>query len=343
MISQFRATGPADAGAISLLMQQVFGMTPDDAVIDAQQMDWKYWRAHPGWEGSRSFVMEREGEVTAHGAVVPLTCVWGDRRLRMVHLIDWAARRNSTGAGIALLKRIGQMVDGIFIAGGSETALKILPALGFREIGKATRFALPLCPLAKLLDDSFGSWRPFARFARNLFWNLFWKMMRSSSRISPGWRVRKLSAGELAGVQFPARKTLFERTVPEIAFFLACPAAPAEFYLVERDGAPRGYFVLSMAVNQCRIAEAWIESDDWRTLYMLAIREAAANRNIFEIATAANNEMEIQALKEVGFKIRGQIPLLLWTPGGSGPDSIRYQLVDGDAAYLHDGRNAFWT
>jgi hypothetical protein len=346
MISQFRATEPADARSISKLMQQVFGMTPDDPVLGAGQMDWKYWRPHPAWQGSRSFVMERNSEVIAHGSVVPLSCAWGDRRLKVVHVIDWVARPDCTGAGITLMKRIGQMVDGIFAAGGSDMTRKILPALGFRQIGQATLFALPVRPFRKLLDGSLKSWKPVARFARNLIWKTL-----SSSRTPPGWRVRRLPPQDLAGVHFPTPhqltgRAVFERTVAGIADFLECPATPAEFYLVEHDGAPRGYFTFAIAGNQCRIAEAWVDSDradDWRTLYTLAIRQAAANLDTFEIVAAASAETDMLALQQAGFKSRGQIPLYFLGPKGGVPDSIRYELIDGDGAYLYDGHNAFWT
>jgi len=346
MSIQFRPTVPADAAAVSQLMQQVFGMPPDHPNLGAAQMQWKYWSQHPNWAGSRGYVMEREGEIISHGAVVPLSLAWGDRRLKIVHLIDWAAQPDSAGAGVAFVKRLGQLADGIFSAGGSDTTLKLLPALGFRDSGNATTFALPLRPLARLRADSSRSWKSAARCARNLIW-----MMRSPGGAPPGWNARRLSAADLATARFPtprggARAALFERSVPSVTGLLECPAAPAEFYLVERDGSPCGYFVLTQAVAQSRIAEAWVEPGevgDWRALYLLAVAQAAAHPHIAEIAAVASMDPELQALPQAGFRSRGQFPLRFWIHGGDVPDAVRYQLADGDGAYLHDGRANFWA
>ena len=309
-------------------------------------MDWKYWRKHPAWEGSRGFVMEREGEIVAHGSVMPLRCAWGDRRLKMVEWIDWAAQPKATGAGIALLKEVGQSAGGVFIAGGSEMARKILPALGFRKISSATKFALPLRPLARLRYESFDSWRPFGRFGRNVLWKL-----RAGSTAAPGWSARRLPAAELAKAPFPtphptAKAAVFERSAPELAYFLECPVTPGEFYLVEQRGAVRGYFILTLAFAQCRIADAWLESDsaeDWEALYRLAAGAAKAHPGIAEVVTAAAEVTAVRALTQLGFAPRGPLPLHFWLPGASPPADVRYQMLDNDASYLHSGKAEFWT
>ena len=345
MISQFRPSTPADAGSIAQLLRQVFGIAPDHPGLDPRQMDWKYWRKYPDWTGSRSFVMEREGRVTAHIAAVPLTCLWGDRRFTLLHMMDWAAQPDATGAGIAVLKKAEQLADGVFIAEGSEMTQKLLPALGFRDSAKATKFALPLRPLARLFDDSFNSWRPAARYARNVVWAL------KAPSSAPGWSARRVAQNDLAGVRIPmaqvlASTALFERTVPRISDLLDCPATPAMFYLVERDGSPCGYFILTMAVKQCRIAEAWVEpgeANDWRELYILASREARAHRHIAEIATVGSTAVEVLGLQQAGFQARGEIHLRFHLRGGGIPKMVRYLLADGDAAYFHDGRSDIWA
>ena len=282
-------------------------------------MDGKYWRTHPEWERSRSFVMERDGGLIAHGAIVPLWCDWEGQRLKMIHVIDWVAKRDSTGAGIVLLKRIGQLADGLFVAGGSEMTEKIVPVLGFRDSADATRFALPLRPFARLRSDPARSWKPAARCARDVL-----RMTRVHLGVTPGWGARRVQPADLATVQFPTprsmnREALFERAPAGIAYLLGCPAAPAELYLVERDGSPRGYLVLTLAVTQCRIAEAWVEpaeAADWHALYMLAIREAKSHREIAEISTVASTTTELQALQRAGFRPRGQVHLRFWTRSG---------------------------
>src|SRR6476646_7769479 len=189
MSSQFRPTWPEDAAAISRFMQNVFGMRPDHPGLDLQQMNWKYWRTHPEWEGSRGYVMERDGQIVAHGSVVPLTCMWDDRRLKMVDLIDWAAHPGNPGAGITILKRVAPMVDGVFIAGGTDAAQKVFASLGFRESISATKFALPRRPLRRFVRDAEPVLKRGARLVRNAQW-----MLKGWSAPPSGWSARRLAA-----------------------------------------------------------------------------------------------------------------------------------------------------
>lgn len=347
MGSLFRPSSPDDAGAISRLMQQVFGLKPDHPSLGADQMAWKYWRDYPEWNGSRGFVMERDGDILAHGSVIPLRCSWAGGSVKLVELIDWVAQPKATGAGIALLKRVAQTAEGMFIAGGFEMAQKILPGLGFRECASETYFALPLRPLARLRADSLNSWRPLARFARNTLWKY-----RAASAVSAGWRIRRIAAADLANAKFPLPQSsgtdaaVFERSVRQIAYLMQCPVTPVEFFLVERHGAACGYFILTLAWGQCRIADAWLDSkcaDDWQTLYQLAARAAKAHRSAVELVTVAGDKIAAQGLKQAGFQPRGQIPLRVWAPKAQLPAAIRYQMIDNDAAYLHHGTTELWT
>jgi hypothetical protein len=330
MKSHFRSTVPGDAGSISRLLQRVFGMPPSHPGLSFEQMYWKYWREGPDWPGSRGFVMERDGAVIAHGAVIPLMCEWADRRLRLAYLVDWAAQRDCTGAGIALLKRVGQMVEGIFTVGGSESTQKILPALGFQMVGTAIRFILPLRVLARL-PDSFRSPRSAARLARNLVLSV----RRGRPGITPqGWDARRVPLVELGAVRFPTphasgATAVFVRSATAIGDLLECPSAPAEFYIVEHEGLARGYFVLTLAGRQGRIAEAWVDG--------LAIREARAHRHIAELVGIASTSVEAQAFRDTGFPTCGRFPIRLWMRDGRIPEAIRYQMADSDAAYLNDG------
>jgi hypothetical protein len=292
-------------------------------------------------------MMERDQRIVAHGAVVPLTCVWEGRRLKMVDVIDWAARPANPGAGITLLKRISKMVDGVFIAGGTAAAQKVFGSLGFREGAKATVFALPLRPLTRFLREPELSWKWPARWARNTMWR-----MRAATSPPAGWTARRLAPEVVAESRFPtphprAQAAVFERTPPAIAFLLDCPAAPAEFYLVEKNSAACGYFVLTQAVAQFRIAEAWVEpgtAEDWRALYALAIREATRRRQCTEMLTMISNDAAAQqGLRKSGFRPCGQIPLRFSLSDGSYPEDIRYQMVDNDNAWLHDGSTGYWT
>ncbi len=347
MSSRFRPTRPEDAGEISKFMQQVFGMPADSPGLNVLQMDWKYWREHPEWEGSRGYVMERDGHIIAHGSVVPLTCIWGDRRLKMVDLIDWAGSPAHPGAGITLLKRVSQLVEGVFIAGGTEAAQRVFVSLGFRESAAAAKYALPVRPLRRFVRDSEPLFKRAARLARNTHWTI-----AGLPATPAGWSARQLSPEEVGGTSFPkphprAEPAIFERRAAGIALLLECPITPSEFYLVEKDGQARGYFVLNLVQNQCRVGEAWVEPggpEDWRALYVLAARQGRKHSQITEVVTAVTNDPAAnQGLQQSGFRSRGWIPLRLLIPGGAYPAAVRYQLVDNDSAYMNHGSEVHWT
>ena len=109
----------------------------------------------------------REGALVVHGTVVLLSCLSGKRRLKMVHLIDWAADPKSIGSGVSLLRNILKMVDAVLVVEGSEMTQKVLPALGFETRGEVVRFARPLRPLRRLSGQK-PSLRGGAQFARSL-------------------------------------------------------------------------------------------------------------------------------------------------------------------------------
>lgn len=345
MSSTFRPTTPGDASAIVNLMRKVFGMAADHPGLQRAQMEWKYWRPHEGWEGSRSYVLERDGEVTAHGAVMPLSLVWGERRLRVVHLIDWAARQDRPGAGATLLRRIARSADGVFTAGGSEEALRVTPAFGFKPSPPARRFALPLRPMARLRHDGLRSWKPAARLARDV-----WRRLRAGVAAPGGWNAVRLREDQipdpLPGIQQKVPYAYFERTTADVRHLLRCPAASGAYYRVEHGGDACGYFVLIRTPAQCRIAEAWVNpgtEKDWLALYRLAAATALGEGGAVELIAAAGPGIEAEALLRAGFHDRGEIALRFLMADRSEVGAVRHQLADGDGTYLHDGRASFWS
>src|SRR5579864_1265322 len=128
MKAEFRATTPADASAIAAFLQRIFEAGPAEPIVDPRMMEWKYWRERPGWQGSRSYVLERAGEIIAHGAAWPSNIM--PAAIPSFFLIDWAASADSPGAGVSLMKHMTKIVPVIFLFGGTEIALKTRTAMG---------------------------------------------------------------------------------------------------------------------------------------------------------------------------------------------------------------------
>src|SRR5262245_6488344 len=82
MKSQFRSTVPEDAAAISAFLQEVLEIAPENPTVALEHMRWKYWSHWADWPETRGYVMVQEGDLVAHGAVVPLTCRSEDRQIK---------------------------------------------------------------------------------------------------------------------------------------------------------------------------------------------------------------------------------------------------------------------
>lgn|ERR1017187_6177454 len=348
MKSQFRSTTPEDAGAVAAFLQQIFHMDPEHPAVEPRHMRWKYWDEWSDWPESRGYVLTRDDEIVAHGAVVPLTCLWQDRKLKVVRLIDWGAQAKSVGSGVVLMKRVGQMADAVMAVGGTEMTLKIFRALGAKEFGVAHRYVRPLRPFRRLLGERNAGWRDGARFARGLLWSL-----QAPSSVLAGWTARRITADQLASTPFP-RPTprpgtaVFERSAASLDYYLRCPSVSIELYAVEKSQLPRGYFLLAFVHRQVRIIESWVDSSDggdWCALHLLAVHQARQRPETVEVATMCSDPIARQSLVECGFHHRGSSELYLLDCGKQGLPcaELRVQMLEGDAAYLHDGSGSFWA
>ena len=346
--STIRPATPADAPAMYALMKEAGLRIPH---TESAHLDWKYWLERPDWPGPRSFVLARGDELLAHAAVIPGACLTGlsmASRVRTLHLIDWAARPSATGAGASLLKYLGQTTDLLLSIGGSAQTLQLLPHLGFRRMGAATCFVRPLHPLRILAPSVHPLSRLLPRLARSMWWKL-----RAPSGGTEGWDIRRIELSELSQVSSvlpaPVRDmAVFERGEQLFRYMLACPIVPVSLYIVAREGRARGYFLLSLARRQARLADYWMASEDpadWRALIQCAVRAAMQHPQAAELAVWASDAACVERLRECGFRVRGELPVQTLAPRNPAiaACTLRVQMLDNDAVYLHGHRNAFWA
>jgi hypothetical protein len=318
-------------------------------MAEPNHLRWKYWEPHAYWAGSRSYVYLRDGQIVAHGAVVPNVCLWREHRIKAVHVIDWAAKPESGGSGIALMKQIGKLTDGMIGVGGSELTQQILPMIGFKECGTTvTRYARPLRPLLRLMNPEYRGWRLAPQVMRGIFWTL-----TAPSRREAEWSAHRILADQLgsAAIIWPRPKigtTMFERSSASISYLLRCPATPMELYSVHSRGRPRGYFLLAFAPAQARIVDCWVDSEEpaeWSAMVQLAVEQAKAQVQVAEVVSMCSDPLLGAALLESGFHTRNAVPM--WLRAASGvarPDvTIRFLMADSDEAFLHNGRNSLWA
>jgi hypothetical protein len=335
-----------DAPALATLMSEV-GLRPN---LEPAHLEWKYWRPRADWPGPRSFVMTRGEEILAHAAVIPGACLFGAQahRARMLHLIDWAARPTATGAGVSLLKHVGQGTDALLAIGGSRQTLQLLPHLGFCSVGSATCYVRPLHPARILTPSGHPASTLLPRFARSVLWAL-----QAPSGYAEGWNVRQVEPRELSHLASvlptPGPDVMvLERSEELFRYALACPVTPMDLYLVEQAGKPRGYFLLSFAFRQARLADCWMDSEDpgdWHVLIQCAVRQAKRHPRAAELAAWASDAEFSERLRECGFHARDDLPVQIHAPRN--PDltshTLRVQMLDNDAAYRHQGRNELWA
>jgi hypothetical protein len=344
MSRSVRSSTPADAPAILALLTQA-GMRPD---TDPQHVEWKYWRPRTDWPGPRSFVLTEGSQLIAHAAIVPGAWLSGTHRETVLHIIDWAARPGEAGAGSILMKAVGRATGAIIAIGGSADTLAILPHLGFRAAGAATVYVRPLRPL-RLFDGVAGArWRALPRFTRGVA-----GVLKAPAPAAPEWRARHITAEDLAQIRavLPVSGrdiTALERSTGLFAHWLACPIAPMRLYLLERAGRARGYFLLASVLAQVRIADCWVDSDepaDWHGLIACAFGEARLDPQAAEIVGWACDPLHAGAFMACGFRARQATPVQIRPSRGVAmpPRTLRVQMLDNDAAYLHAGRNEFWT
>jgi len=344
MSRSIRPSTPADAAAIVALLAQA-GLRPH---TEPEHLDWKYWRPRSDWPGPRSFVLTEGTAPIAHAAIVPGAWSSGSQRASVFHAIDWAARPGEAGAGAMLMKAIGSQAGALIAIGGSADTLAMLPHLGFRAAGAATLYARTLRPLRLFDGAGRAPWRALPRFVRGVA-----GVLAASAPATPGWRVRRISAEglEQMGGALPVSgrgTTALERSAALFAHWLACPIAPMRLYLLKRAGRVRGYFLLASAPAQVRIADCWVDSEepaDWRALIACAVAEARLDTQVAEVVGWASDPLHAGAFKACGFLAREATPVQVRPSRGSAmpPGTLRVQMLDNDAAYLHRDRNEFWT
>jgi hypothetical protein len=310
----FRASVPEDAGAIRALCREQLSIPDESPLFEPPLMEWKYWRSWPTWPLSRSYVIVRGAELLAHIAAMPVTYRRGSDAWTLLHPLDWAARPDVVGVGAMLLQRLSKLADGLLVVGGSALTQRMLGPFGFRPLPDVKRFAaLP------------------------------------GVALPVGWELSALDASEapasLDGVFSPG--FVAARSPALLACWQQCPAIEMIARGVSCPGRPRGGFLLGLTPGQARIIDLWCgsaDSADWSAVLVAARFEARRHAGVAEVVTLANTALEERALLDAGFEQRGVLPMFVQSRGiaALAEPHLRFQLLDGDAAFLHHGRVESW-
>ncbi len=119
---RLRRLGTADltageVGAIRALLDEAFGENDDDRFGED---DWQHAL------GGTHFVLDVEGEILAHAAVVERELHAGDHRLTSAYVEAVATRRDLQGRGLgsAVMREVGEYTDHTFPLGALDTGVQ---------------------------------------------------------------------------------------------------------------------------------------------------------------------------------------------------------------------------
>jgi hypothetical protein len=299
-------------------------------------MSWKYWDARPDFAEPRSYVLESDGTMIGHVALWALEY----QGVRGVHMIDWAATRNSPGAGISMVQRLARMFDYIVAIGGSETTRKVLPAFGFKQVAQTWEAARPLKPARQIATHQTRNWKLAARLVRNSVWAI-------APLVTPpvGWGIQEVAAGDASATPgshaFPRSREFFE-------YLSRCPTARFRVFTLTRAGEKAGSVLLSVVRGQARVAGVWLadaSEEAYRASFALVQRVARRTSGAAELVAKGVEGASERAAVAAGLRILAKAPVFVLDKKGVfvRPPEFQFQLIDDDGAFLDIGRANYLT
>ncbi len=302
-------------------------------------MRWKYFDPHPYWEGSRSYLLESDAEIAAHGCVVPIRFLTESGPVTSCCIIDWAANPAFPGAGALLYQRLYRLTETMLGIGGSDAARKVLPRMGFQVRAQLDTFVRAARPFSLFRAKPKRDWKSAAHLGRNVA-----RLFRPIAPVPAGWsaqRVEKFDATIDPVLPRPgvARGAVCERSAAFLNYILACPVAAMSGFTLSKAGELAGYCVLSRSGHQSRIADLWIASErpeDWRVAYGLAARLALENPGVTEITASASEPLGRRAIQGAGLHARETMPIFLRDSKSflEGSPEVRIGALENDFFYL---------
>jgi hypothetical protein len=319
-------------------LRTVFGVSENHRMFQADVLRWKCFVPHPFWDGSRGYALRYKGEIAAFGCLVPCRFPTGSGTVASCNVIDWAASKAVPGAGIMLYRHIQGLTGTMINIGGTGDARNVLPKIGFQVRAERHGYTRVLRPWRHFRMADPKDWKSPLRLARD-----YRELGRAARGAGYALTVRRVDS--FAGVPaevFPdpsvTRQVVCARTSESLGYYLACPAAKMDAYLLERAYAPAGYFLLSRVGCQCRIADLWIRSADgleWAESYAAATAVARTDPHITQITVAASLPLQTGALRQAGYRRTLAEPVFVLDPDRRLGDrnDIAVSLLENDGYY----------
>jgi hypothetical protein len=335
-MNAIRPVEAKDLPALSRFLVRAYQVDVASNLSNTAFLEWKYLSPRPGSVGSRSFVLEKEGKIVAHGGICPVSFRLPSGNLvSAITIMDWAADQHFPGVGITLFSRLMKLGDAVFIIGGSTATRQILPRIGFRQVGQALTFARWIRPWKEFRTRPMEG-RSLLRLAHGLTTSL-----RQATPVSR-WQVQATPRFEGPLQLLLASRELLltrcERSVTDLNYLLQCPAGQMKGYVLFEKGNVRGYFILEQAHWESRLLDIFVSSgniEDWKLAYAAATCAAAADPDVCRIRAVATTPLHGEALRGSGYWVQVKEPLMIHDPRGflAGAFPANFQFCDWDAGY----------
>jgi len=239
--SVFRATTAQDAPQLISFLARVFSVSPQSEFLRPDLLHWKLWAPREDYFASRSYVLERNGEIVAHSGIWPTALRTERGTLQGCHMFDWGSDPRVLGSGVVLLRKLSEMFDFLYANGGSEMTKRIIPTIGFKKVGEAWSAVRPLRPMRQMLSHRYLDWKTPARFVRNTMWSLI-----PFSTLPEGWAIQEgLDENEVHSQPSDALLWAF-RSNAFFRYLQSCPTAHIRVFQVQKDGHNVGRIALSL-------------------------------------------------------------------------------------------------
>jgi hypothetical protein len=328
----FRATTSEDAPAITSFLARCFAVDPASDFLRPDLLHWKLWAPREDYDGPRSFVLERNGEIIAHSGIWPMTLQTDSGTLQGAHMFDWASDVKVLGAGVSILRKLAESFDFLYANGGSDMTRKIIPNIGFEKVGEAWYAERPLRPVRQT-------------FARRLDWKAPARLLRNSLRTisklqapPPGWSLREGIGEDVTRVRVLGTLPSAIRPASFFKYLRECPTARIRVFQLLKDDKLVGRIALSLVGHQARIIGVWLyesSQEARRAAYALAVQQARETTAAFDVVSMGSLAQSKEAVIDAGLRVRESTPVL-WLTGKRAvhPTPFEFQMADNDSIFL---------
>lgn len=338
----FSVISPERSPELITFLSSVFGVKKLPPNLSPEVWEWKYFAPHPWWPTGRSYVLETDSGIAAHGCMAPVRFASGDTVLESMVIIDWASGRLVPGAGLSLCRRSMEVLKASMLAiGGSSDALSLFPQV---------RWFVPKADM-KWFAKSLKPWRRFLRSGRGMRDLL--KLLRNVHRTfyppmppPAGWACRP--ARDTDPVFTPKGDFVpILRTRAWIDYLSKCPAAKCSLWILEHEGVPCGHALIANPGGSARVADFAIAgnatSEEVTRAFSTLVRALAADNDVIEVVAASSLPKEIEAFQACGLRYRRSFPVSLADPAKTIPPELTLEIkpILGDAFYLYNPANPF--